>query len=333
MTGSYINGLGVYTPEKILDNAYLEKLVDTSDEWITTRTGIKRRRMAAENEITSDLAYSASVAALADAGRKPEEITHVFLSSSTPDGLCPATVCNMIRKLGITGAMVFDANAACSGFVNVLQLANYAAMADPNALILVVAAEIMTRKVDWTDRNTCVLFGDGAGAVLVSQKLPPAPKGFTAKICDIIIESDGAYADLLTMFAGGSKLNYKVGDPVTKDYFIYMEGREVFKQAVRSMAKASQQILERNNLTLDDLSLVIPHQANDRIIQAVGEHLNVPPEKLFSNVAEYGNTSSATVPIALSDARKMNRTPKGSKILLTTFGGGFIWTAAILEIL
>ena len=328
----YINGLGIYTPEKIIDNAYLEKLVDTSDEWITSRTGIKRRRMAADDQITSDLAYHASLAALEDSGRRLDEITHVYVSTSTPDALCPATAYVLIHKLGIKGVMAFDSNAACSGFVNALQLANYTAQADPNAVILLVAAEVMTRKLDWTDRSTCVLFGDGAGAVIVSQNLPENPRGFTAKICDLLVDSDGKFSELISIHAGGSRQSYKVGDPVNREYFIAMEGREVFKQAVRSMVQASETLLERNGLTVSDVALVIPHQANDRIIQAVGERLEVPQDKLFANVSEYGNTSSATVPIALYDANKENLLPKGSKVLLTTFGGGFIWTAALLEI-
>ena len=333
MSGIFINGLGVYLPKQIISNADLEKLVETSDEWITTRTGIKNRHKAADDEITSDLAYKAAVAALEDAGRNASEITHVYLSTATPDALCPTTACKVVDKLNVKGAMVFDVNAACSGFVNALQLANYTAQADPKALILVIASEIMTRKVDWTDRNTCVLFGDGAGAVLVSKKLPANPKGFMAEIKDIMIQSDGSLADLLTIYGGGSKLNYKVGDKVGPDYFLQMAGSEVFKNAVRSMAEASQEILERNNLSVDDVNLIIPHQANNRIIEAVGNRLNVSSEKLFSNVADYGNTSSATVPLALADARKENLIPKGSTVLLTTFGGGFIWTAAVLNIL
>lgn len=329
----YINGLGVYTPEKIIDNAYLEKLVDTSDEWITSRTGIKRRRMAADDHITSDLAYYAALAALEDSGRNREEITHVYVSSSTPDALCPASAFLLIHKLGIKGVMAFDCNAACSGFVNALQLATYTAKADPGAVILVVAAEIMTRKVDWTDRTTCVLFGDGAGAVIVSQNPPPNPKGFTAKIQDIIIDSDGEFSEMITIFAGGSRQRYKIGDPVNREHFIIMEGREVYKHAVRDMTAISERILERNKLNVNDLALVIPHQANDRIVQAVGDRLKVPAEKLFTNVAEYGNTSSATVPIALYNAKQAGLAPKGSKILLTTFGGGFVWTAALLEVI
>lgn len=329
----YINGLGKYVPEKIIDNAYLEKLVETSDEWITSRTGIKRRRMAAPDEITSDLAYKASLAALHDSGRNVTDITHVFVSSATPDALCPITACVLIRKLGIKGVMAFDCNAACSGFVNALQLACYTAKADPNALILVVAAEIMTRKVDWSDRSTCVLFGDGAGAVLVSQNLPTDPKGFTAEIKDILVDTDGEFSELIAIHAGGSREHYTVGTPVNREYFIRMEGREVFKQAVRSMTSASQTILERNGLKIEDIALAIPHQANDRIIQAVGDRLNIPEEKLFSNVSEYGNTSSASVSLALADARNAGRMPAGSTVLLTTFGGGFIWTAALLKII
>ena len=333
MPGIFINGLGVYLPKQIISNADLEKLVETSDEWITTRTGIKNRHKAADDEMTSDLAASAAFEALKDAGRDAFEVTHVYLSTATPDSLCPATACKVVDKLNIKGAMVFDVNAACSGFVNALQLANYTAKADPKALILVIAAEIMTRKVDWTDRNTCVLFGDGAGAVLVSQTLPENPKGFVAEIKDIMIQSDGSLADLLTIYGGGSRLNYKVGDQIGPDFFLQMAGSEVFKHAVRSMTDASQEILERNNLSVDDINLIIPHQANNRIIEAVGNRLNVSADKLFSNVASYGNTSSATVPIALADARKANLIPKGSTVLLTTFGGGFIWTSAIINIL
>ncbi len=240
MFGAFINGLGIYVPEKILNNAYFEKIVNTSDEWIVSRTGIKCRHMAAEEEVTSDLALQATLAALQDAGRNVEEITHVIVATCNPDSLCPSTACVLINKLGIKNKkiMAIDVNAACSGFVNGLQLAQYIACSDPNALILVVSSEIMTSKCDWTDRSTCILFGDGAGAILISQQLPPNYHGFTAKIKDILINSDGSYSHLLTVKAGGTTLPYTLGDTVGKEYFVLMEGREVFKHAVRGITRS-----------------------------------------------------------------------------------------------
>lgn len=334
MFDTYINGLGAYAPEKIIDNAWLEKIVDTSDEWIVSRTGIKERHMAAPDEMTSDLALKATLAALKDSQRNANQITHIILTTCNPDSLCPSTACVLAGKLGLgNNIMAVDVNAACSGFITGLQLANCIANTDENALVLLVAAEIMTSKCDWTDRSTCVLFGDGAGAVLISKNLPASPKGFSARIKDIMINCDGSLADLLTVYAGGTKLPYKVGDTVGTEYFVCMEGREIFKHAVRNMVKISTEVLERTKLTVADLSLVIPHQANQRIIEAVGQRLEVPAAKLFSNVEHYGNTSSASVPIALFDARRENLLAPGGRVLITAFGGGLTWSASLLEVI
>ncbi len=330
-TPIYISGFGSYSPETIITNADLAKRVDTSDEWITTRTGIKERRMAAAGEMGSDLALAAARVTLERTGLLPSQLTHIFYATCTPDVVCPPSSCILASKLGIKNIAAFDVNAACSGFVYALQQAAYTALADENACILLVASELLTSRCNWQDRSTCILFGDGAGAAIVSAK-PHAPscQNFptsSAVIQDVLLSSDGSLGELLNI---GSS-NYAFGETVGPEYFIRMQGRDVFKHAVRSMGNICQDLLQRNGLTPNDIDLLVPHQANMRIIEAVGSRLEFSSEKVFCNVHKYGNTSAASIPLALAEAVETNRIQPGMRVLLTTFGGGFTWGAALLH--
>lgn len=329
----HIHGFGSYTPAKCLTNADLETFVDTSDKWIVSRTGIQARHMLADGEQGSDAGKIASEMALADAGLEPQAITHVLVATCTPDYLCPSTACILSGKLGIHGAMAFDLNAACSGFVYGLDVAQGIVLAHPEAHVLLVGSEALTRRLNWQDRSTCVLFGDGAGAVVLGGEpkatATPGVAG-SSLVEDVICHAEGSHASLLTV-GGGSEHRIELGQPVGDDFYIQMHGTEVFRHAVRSMTSISRSILERNNLSFDDVDVFIPHQANLRIIEAVGERLKVPAEKVFINVQEYANTSAATIPLALEKARAQGFIKPGMRVLLTTFGGGFTWGAALLR--
>jgi len=328
-----IIGFGTHVPERILTNADFTKTLDTSDEWIVTRTGISKRHVAAAGVTTSDLALPAARQALSDAGIDAEDLTHILFATCTPDAQCPISACGLADKLGIKGAAAIDFNVGCCGFVNGLALTRGMLHADPGAKILLVAAERLTTRINMTDRATAVLFGDGAGAFVVTAAIekPGAPrKGI--RIVDVVLHSDGSLGELLTVHGGGSIHPYQLGDAVGTEYFLYMNGREVFKYAVRYMAQTSAEILERNGLTVADVDLVIPHQANQRIIEAVAKRLEAPAERVFSVVADYGNTSAASIPLALGDARKQGLIKPGIRMLLPVFGGGFTWGAALLEV-
>lgn len=321
-----IRGFGRYVPEKILTNADLEKIVETSDEWITTRTGIKNRHVAAPGEATSDLAAQAAKMALKDAGMKAEELTHIVVATFTPDSMVPNCACLVEEKLGLRGLPAYDVAAACSGFLYALENARAIITLHPEAKVLIVGAEVVTRRTNFTDRTTCVLFGDGAGAAIL------ASDGKGPKLLDVKLSSDGSLAELLTAKGGGSSSSYeKPGDPIREDYFVQMQGREIFKHAVRSMVGICEDILDANNLTRDDIGVLIPHQANWRIIDAVGRKFDVPSEKVYSNVDKYGNTSAASIPIALSEALEESFVEDGDLVLLTSFGGGFTWASALLQ--
>ena len=325
---AYIHGTGFYAPEKILTNADLEKMVDTSDEWITARTGIKERRIAAPGEATSDIALKACQKALADAGIAPKELTHLIVSTLTPDGYCPPAACRLEEKLGVSGLTAFDVNGACSGFLYGLQTARAMAVLEPEAKILLTAAEHLTSRTNWEDRATCVLFGDGAGAVVISGS---GAKNNSAQILDVVLGSNGKFADLLTVKGGGSGSPYKLKERVKEDFFIQMNGREVFKVAVRIMENISWEILHKHGLSPADIDLFVPHQANLRIITHVGKKLGFPPEKVYVNVNRFGNTSAAAVAMALAEARESGTIQPGNLVLLTTFGGGFTWGSALLR--
>lgn len=327
-TKAYIHGLGFHVPEKVLTNEDMEKIVETSDEWIRTRTGIGQRHVAAKGECASDLGAEASRKALSAAGIAPEELTHIICSSCTPDSYCPSTAARLEHKLGTSGCMAFDLNAACSGFLYGLQTARAMLALEPKATVLACASEIMTSRVNWQDRTTCVLFGDGSGAaVLTSEK---GEDGI--ELVDAILESDGKYGDLLTISGGGSDTPYELGDVVGEDHFIKMQGRDVFKVAVRSMTSVCQRLLERNGLSTDDVDWLVPHQANSRIIEAVGRKLDIESERVYVNVDRYGNTSAASVGIALAEGVENGSLKQGQTVLITTFGGGFTWGAFLLRL-
>lgn len=333
MTAIHIQGLGTYVPTKRITNVDLMSLVDTNDEWIVSRTGIKARHMLADDENGSDAGTEAALKALEDAGIAAEDITHVLTATCTPDYLCPSTACIISGKIGSHGAMAFDLNAACTGFVYGLDVANSILAGKPGAKVLLVGSEAFTRRLNWKDRTTCILFGDGAAAAVLTNGdagtpkrcLPSAPR-----LRDVRCGADGRQYPLLTV-GGGTNRNYKPGDPVQDDFYLQMQGREVFKQAVRSLSAVCSELLEDNGLTLEDIDLFIPHQANLRIIEAVGDRLKLGSEKIFVNLDEYGNTSAASIPLGIGDACAQGRIRPGSRVLLSAFGGGFTWGAALLE--
>jgi len=320
-----ICGLGFFVPDKILTNDDLEKLVDTSDEWITTRTGIKKRHIV-EGEACSDLALVATRKALRDASLTPQDLTHIIIATFTPDTYLPSAACVLQKKLGIKDIPCCDVNAACTGFIYALDLARGLCLLYPEANVLVVASEVVTSRINFKDRSTCVLFGDGAGAAVISRSTTNG-----AAVEDILLKADGSLGELLTVKGGGSAYPLKFGQQADEDFFVQMQGRSVFKHAVRSMTNIAHEILKRNNLSVDDINLLIPHQANNRIIEAVAKKLELSPEKVFVNVQDYGNTSAASVPIALAEAKEKGRIFPGDRVLLVAFGGGFTWGAALLR--
>ncbi len=328
-----ISGFGAYAPPTVVTNADLAKRVDTSDEWITSRTGISERRIAAPGQAGSDLAGEAAKAALARSGRSPEELTHIIYCGCTPDAACPPAACSLGNKLGAPRVAAFDLNAACSGFLYGLSVADGIVRADPSACVLLAAAEVLSHRCNWEDRSTCVLFGDGAGAcVICGDKVAPATVHAVpdARLLDVRISGDASLGSLLEI-GGGSAHPYTLGQAVGPEYFIRMQGREVFKHAVRSMSAICREILERNNLTVNAVDVLVPHQANSRIIEAVGERLEFPSEKVFVNVHKYGNTSAASIPLAVGEALDAGAIRPGMTVLLTTFGGGFTWGAALVR--
>jgi 3-oxoacyl-[acyl-carrier-protein] synthase-3 len=323
----YIHGTGYYVPEKVLTNKDFESMVDTSDEWITSRTGIEERRIAAQGEASSDMALEAAKRALADAGMEASELTHIIVSTLTPDTYCPSCACWLEEKLGVKGLTALDVNAACSGFMYGLQTARAMLALDPKAKVLLVASETLSSRTNYSDRSTCVLFGDGAGAAILSS----SAKDAKAEVLDIELGSDGEFAPLLTVKGGGSAYPYKPNEPVNDEFFIEMQGREVFKIATRTMEMVARQVLERNSMQNGDLDLLIPHQANVRIINHVGQRLGFPEDRIYINVNKYGNTSAASVGIALAEARENGAVKSGDNALIVTFGGGLTWGAGLIK--
>jgi len=320
-----ISGVGSYVPARILTNADLEKMVDTSDEWITTRTGIKERRVAARNEYTSDMAVKAAQRAMKMAGVTAEQIDLIAVATITPDMPFPSTACLVQQKLGARRAAAFDLEAACSGFIYGLEIGQQFIMSRTYDTVLVIGAEKLSSIVNWQDRNTCVLFGDGAGAAVL-QNRPHAHGLLTA-----VMGADGGKANLLFMPGGGSRSPASAETVAGKLHYLQMEGRETFKNAVQAMCTAAQEALRRCELDISKIKCVIPHQANRRIIDAVGERLGATPEQLFVNVNRYGNTSAASVAIALDEAVASGKVQRGDLILLVVFGAGLTWGAAVIE--
>lgn len=319
-----ISGIGYYVPEKVLTNFDLEKMVDTNDEWIRTRTGISERRVAEKGTGSSDLAYKASLGALKMAGIQPEDIGLIIVATSTPDMPLPSTACFLQEKLGAKNAAAFDLAAACSGFVYALVTAEQFIKSGMYKNVLIVGSDLITSYIDWTDRSTCVLFGDGAGAAVVTE----VSKG---GILASSIGSDGRYADLLKITCGGSRFPATSKTIEDKGHYLQMSGGEVFKLAVRGMSDAVAEALKKSGVTADEIKCFVPHQANLRIIDAVAERMHFPKEKIFINLEKYGNTSAASCAIALCEALEQGKFSKGDKIVIATFGSGLVWGATVVE--
>jgi 3-oxoacyl-[acyl-carrier-protein] synthase III len=320
-----IAGVGSYVPSKVLTNADLEKMVSTSDEWITTRTGIKERRIAAKDEFTSDLATQAASRAMQKAGVAATDIELIVVATITPDMPFPSTAALVQRKIGANRAAAFDLEAACSGFIYGLEVAQQFIMSRTYDTVLVIGAEKLSSIVDWQDRNTCVLFGDGAGAAILRNR-PNAHGLLTA-----VMGADGNKADLLFMAGGGSRCPATAESVAGRMHYLRMEGKETFKNAVQAMQTAAEEALRRCEIDISRIKLIIPHQANRRIIDAVGERLGAKPEQMFVNLHKYGNTSAASVAIALDEAAGSGRVLPGDLILLVVFGAGLTWGAAVIE--
>ena len=320
-----IIGTGSYVPERVLSNADLEKMVETNDEWIVTRTGIRERRIAADDESTSDLAAKAALAAMENAGITAEEIDLILVATITPDMFFPSTACFVQTKIGATNAACFDVSAACSGFLYAVEIAQQFITSHTYDTILVIGAEKLSSIVDWTDRNTCVLFGDGAGAAILRHR------GGGHGVISTFMGSDGGLADILHIPGGGSKF------PITKDNAdqrlncIKMNGKETYKHAVTSMMEAAQRVLADANLKPEDLACIIPHQANLRIIEAIAHRLKIPMDRFMINLDRYGNTSAAAVAIALDEANRTGRMQVGDYVLLVVFGGGLTWASSVIQ--
>jgi 3-oxoacyl-[acyl-carrier-protein] synthase-3 len=326
MLRARITGTGSALPDRILTNADLERMVDTSDEWITSRTGIKQRRIAADGEYTSTFAVRASRRALEMAGVQPDDLDLIILGTVTPDFPFPSTACILQHELGATKAAVFDISAACSGFIYALSIAEKYIRSGAAKKALVIGAEVLSRIVDWSDRNTCILFGDGSGAAVVE-----ACEGDTGVLSTHIF-SNGSFWE--TLYQPGCGNRNPASDKRTIDerlFYIRMEGNDVFKHAVRAMEEAAFAALSGNAMSPADISLFIPHQANRRIIDATGKRLGLADDKIFINLHNYGNTSSASIPIALDEANRSGRLKSGDIVLLDSFGGGFTYGSAMLR--
>jgi len=318
---SRIAGTGRCLPERVLTNADLEKIVETSDEWIRSRTGIERRHIVAEDETNLDLCERASKQAMEAAGIRPEEIDLVIVGTTTPDQVFPNMGCLLQRRLGIHGPMAFSLEAACTGFIYALDIADKFVKTGASKHALVVGAETLSRMVDWKDRGTCVLFGDGAGAVVLEASDEPG-------IISTHVHADGQYADLLYFPSGVSK---KPEDFHARRDYIQMKGNEVFKVAVTKLGEIVMEALEANHMKGEDIDWLIPHQANLRIIEATAKKLKMPMERVVLTVQDHGNTSTASVPMALDVAVRDGRIKRGQTLMLEAFGGGFTWGAALIK--
>jgi len=319
-----IIGIGSYLPEKVLLNTELEKMVNTTNEWIVERTGILSRRIAEANISSSDLGAEAAKLAIENANLKPEDIDMIISASSSPDCTFPATACVIQEKIKAKNAAAFDVQAACTGFVYGLTTAAQYIMTGECKNVLVVGSEVLSKITDWRDRNTCILFGDGAGAVVVSNVQ-------TGGIVATILGADGGGANLLELPAGGTKEPASIDTVKNRRHYIRMNGNEVFKFAVKVFEDSVRKVIEKANLSLDHIDLIIPHQANVRIIDAAIKRLKYPLERVVINLDKYGNMSSASIPVALHEAINMGRIKKGDKVVLIGFGAGLSWGAVLME--
>jgi 3-oxoacyl-[acyl-carrier-protein] synthase-3 len=317
---------GRYLPDCVVTNDDLSKRVDTSDEWIRTRTGIRERRIAPADVNTATMGANAARIAMHRAGVEPGEVDMIVLSTATPDRWLPSTACDVQALLGCTNAFAFDVMAACTGFLYALSVAEAYLMSGRVEVVLVIATEKMSSIVDWNDRTTCVLFGDGAGAAVLRKA-----NGSGRGIVSSVLRSDGKLAELLCRPGGGANEPFSQAVLESGRHLIQMQGREVFKHAVRSMSEACDIALKRAGLTTDDIDLLVPHQANIRIIEAMAKYAGLPLEKVFINVSRYGNMSSASVPVGLDEAEEQGLIGPGSNILTVAFGAGLTWGASVLR--
>ena len=321
-----ISALGAYVPPRVLSNQDLEKMVDTSDEWIYSRVGIRERHLVDKGKATSDMAVEAAQRCLAERGIEATELETIIVATVTPDMFFPATACLVQDRIGAKGAWGFDLSAACSGFTYALQVGAKLVESGAHSKVMVIGADTMSSIIDYTDRATCVLFGDGAGAALIE----PAVEGEVGMI-DFVHEIDGAGGPALNMPAGGS-LNPSTCETVQKKmHYVHQDGQAVYKFAVRKMVEASEAVLNRNGVSIDDLALFVPHQANKRIITSSAERLNLPLEKVIINIDRFGNTTAGTIPLAMHSAREEGRLKKGDLVLATTVGAGFTVGASLLR--
>ena len=323
--GVRIIGTGSYLPKKVLTNKDLERIVETSDDWIVTRTGIKERRICSNDEAASDLGIKAAERALENAKVKVGDIDLLIVATITPDMLFPATACIIQDRLGIRNAAVFDLNAACTGFIYSLATAQQFLLTGTYKTALIIATETLSKITDWKDRNTCVLLGDGAGAAILRSE-----KG-DAGILSSYLDADGRYGDLLNMPAGGSRIPATVTSVKKRLHYLKMRGNETFRIAIPEMANAVRIGLKNCGLKMENLALLIPHQANIRIIKALARRLSMPVEKIFINIEKCANTSAATVAIALDQANRQGRIKKGDIVELVAFGAGFTWGSCVIK--
>ncbi|HPU94143.1 MAG TPA: beta-ketoacyl-ACP synthase III [Candidatus Saccharicenans sp.] len=318
-----IRSTGVYLPDKVLTNADLEKMVDTSDEWITTRTGIKERRIVSKEQVTSDLAVNAARMALERGGLKAEDVDLILVATNTPDTIFPATACWVQKKLGIKEIPAFDLEAGCTGLLYALIVAESLILSGTARRILLIGADILTKITNWEDRSTCVLFGDGAGAFILEES--DDDSGLISHFWG----ADGSLAELLILPGGGTLHPANEKTVERKLHYLTMKGNEVFKHAVKRMGESALEALKRAGLDKSQVDYLIPHQANLRIIEATGERLNLPKEKIVANIHKYGNMSVATIPVALHELAEEGKLQKGQIIVMVAFGAGFTWAAAV----
>lgn len=322
---AHITGWGMALPEKILTNAEISKMVDTNDEWIVSRTGIRERRIAGSDQTTASLATDAALRALEVANLHPGDLDMIILSTSSPEYIFPATACIVQDRIGAVKAAAFDLNAACTGFVYAINLGSQAIKSNGAENVLIIGSETLSRVVNWKDRNTCILFGDGAGAFVLQASEEPGG------VLTAVLRSDGSGENLLSVPGGGSRHPASMQTIYDGLHYIQMNGREVFRFATRVMAEATKQTIEAANLTMDDIQLLIPHQANQRIIEAAARGLDYPMEKVMVNLDRYGNTSTASIPIATVEALEQGRLMPGDNTVMVAFGSGLTWGAALIN--
>jgi 3-oxoacyl-[acyl-carrier-protein] synthase-3 len=325
LKGARITGIGHYLPEKVLDNAYFEKLVDTSDEWILTRSGIRERRITAEGEVSSDMAYEASKIALAEAGVDPKDLDVIIVATVTPDMPLPSTGCLLQHKLGAVNAAAFDVSAACSGFIYGLSVGTSMIESGKAKKALVIGVETLTSITDYTDRTTCVLFGDGCGAVVLEEG------ELGEGVLSTFMQSDGGEKELLYIIGGGSLTPLTAEGIEAGDQYIKMKGDGLFKYAVKAMVDAAKRTLKEAGIGTEDIDYLIPHQANIRIIEGVRKRLKLEKEQVVVNIDRVGNTSSASIPIALSEFKESGTLKRGDLVIMVAFGGGLTWGAALIR--